>query len=308
MEARFRHSFAAVRIHADEHAAVAAGSVDARAFTVGSHIVFAPGEYRPGTAEGRVLLAHELTHVVQQSSAPDTSAPLRIGQPEDVWEGQAQRMAVSMTSGQPGRSGEAGSDAVSSASPMTVAAIRGPAYIQRLGANPGCTKAQADAIHQAIYDARGWLNKAIRALRSSPLAAPAQQALRRNFGPQYGVPADADLIRGRLETVLKALGSLPISCVGPPDPFCVAGHCGLSTPGSHASALCTNVTFGASSVFQAGCVLHEAFHATFSGMTPTHDFYSGWHGASSSTPGYPGTGLDPLLNADSYTSLVMDLS
>src|SRR5215472_12382617 len=39
MEARFRHSFAAVRIHADEHAAVAAGSVDARAFTVGSHIV-----------------------------------------------------------------------------------------------------------------------------------------------------------------------------------------------------------------------------------------------------------------------------
>ena len=62
----------------------------------------------------------------------------------------------------------------------------------------------------------------------------------------------------------------------------------------------------ADAVFRAGCVLHESLHASFPRFTV--DEYSGWHGHSSATAGYPGTGTDPLLNADSYTSLVMDLS
>jgi hypothetical protein len=66
MEPRFGEDFSQVRIHTDRSAAQAADDLNARAFTVGRHIAFAPGEYRPETGSGRHLLAHELTHVVQQ--------------------------------------------------------------------------------------------------------------------------------------------------------------------------------------------------------------------------------------------------
>ena len=57
-----------VRVHTDGAAAQAAESIGARAFTHGHHIVFAAGEYEPEDSSGRRLLAHELTHVVQQST------------------------------------------------------------------------------------------------------------------------------------------------------------------------------------------------------------------------------------------------
>lgn len=68
MESRFGHQFGEVRIHNDVRANAAAQQINARAFTLGSHIGFAPGEYRPQTPEGQMLLAHELTHVIQQRS------------------------------------------------------------------------------------------------------------------------------------------------------------------------------------------------------------------------------------------------
>ncbi|HFD39748.1 MAG TPA: DUF4157 domain-containing protein [Anaerolineae bacterium] len=66
-EPRFGFDFSAVRIHADQRAAQAADAVDARAFTLGRDIAFAAGQYQPQSSAGRQLLAHELTHVVQQS-------------------------------------------------------------------------------------------------------------------------------------------------------------------------------------------------------------------------------------------------
>ncbi len=68
-EPRFGRDFSAVRVHADDRAAEAVRTVSGRAFTLGSDIVFGRGEYSPGSAEGRRLLAHELTHVVQQTPA-----------------------------------------------------------------------------------------------------------------------------------------------------------------------------------------------------------------------------------------------
>lgn len=73
MEPRFGHDFGNVRIHTDERAAESARSVDALAYTVGSNIVFGSGRYAPGSSEGRRLLAHELTHTVQQGAVtPDS--------------------------------------------------------------------------------------------------------------------------------------------------------------------------------------------------------------------------------------------
>jgi Domain of unknown function (DUF4157) len=66
-EPRFGADLSAVRLHTGPEAGVAARAVDARAFTYGSDIALAPGEFRPGSHEGRRLIAHELTHVVQQT-------------------------------------------------------------------------------------------------------------------------------------------------------------------------------------------------------------------------------------------------
>lgn len=85
-ESRFGHDFSQVRIHNNHRAAELAHAVNARAFTIGQDIVFAASQYAPNSQAGRHLLAHELTHVVQQSQNQDsqrqgirtlsTSAPL----------------------------------------------------------------------------------------------------------------------------------------------------------------------------------------------------------------------------------------
>jgi len=83
MEARFGHDFGRVRVHADRSAAQASAALGARGFTIGGDVYFAAGAYAPGTASGRALLAHELTHTLQQARgavtvqrAPAPSDPL----------------------------------------------------------------------------------------------------------------------------------------------------------------------------------------------------------------------------------------
>lgn len=70
METQFGHDFSTVRIHTDQKAVQSAQLLNAHAYTVGTDIVFDDAQYQPDTTEGKRLLAHELTHVVQQSSAP----------------------------------------------------------------------------------------------------------------------------------------------------------------------------------------------------------------------------------------------
>ena len=65
-EPRFGHDFGKVRVHARTAATQSAQALSARAFTVGNNIVFARGQLAPETQDGRRLLAHELTHVLQQ--------------------------------------------------------------------------------------------------------------------------------------------------------------------------------------------------------------------------------------------------
>ncbi len=84
-EPRFGHDFGHVRIHTDTRAAESARQVHALAYTFGRDIVFGAGMYEPWTPEGRKLLAHELTHVVQQGASRaaatgtvNRSAPLHV--------------------------------------------------------------------------------------------------------------------------------------------------------------------------------------------------------------------------------------
>jgi hypothetical protein len=68
MQHRFGYDFSNVRVHTDPIAQRSALGVGAQAYTVGRDVVFGPGQYAPGTQEGRRLIAHELTHVVQQGT------------------------------------------------------------------------------------------------------------------------------------------------------------------------------------------------------------------------------------------------
>ena len=69
MESRFGYDLSHVRIHTDPKADTSARATDAAAYTAGNHVVFAQGQYHPHTRSGRHLLAHELTHVIQQESS-----------------------------------------------------------------------------------------------------------------------------------------------------------------------------------------------------------------------------------------------
>ncbi len=80
-EERIGADFSGVRVHADASAARMAGQINARAFTHGSDVYFGAGQYSPGTDDGRRLLAHELTHTVQQAGA---APPIQRDEPKDT--------------------------------------------------------------------------------------------------------------------------------------------------------------------------------------------------------------------------------
>jgi peptidoglycan hydrolase-like protein with peptidoglycan-binding domain len=80
---RFGADFSQVRLHHDSQAADLASAVDAQAFTVGRDIVFGAGHYQPGTSKGQHLLAHELTHVIQQGRS-STSLQRQVQTPTSV--------------------------------------------------------------------------------------------------------------------------------------------------------------------------------------------------------------------------------
>jgi hypothetical protein len=95
MESRFNHDFSQVRVHTSAQAAASARSVNARAYTVGSHVVFGANEFAPETLPGRRLIAHELAHVAQQCGA--NAAPI-LAQ-NDRAEHEANTAAKAVTEG-----------------------------------------------------------------------------------------------------------------------------------------------------------------------------------------------------------------
>jgi hypothetical protein len=94
MESRFGESFDGVRIHADEEAAASATELGANAFTTGRDVYFGRGKYAPDSPDGQRLLAHELTHVVQQEGGLG-AAPLgnKLSEPGEFAEREAEAVA-----------------------------------------------------------------------------------------------------------------------------------------------------------------------------------------------------------------------
>jgi Domain of unknown function (DUF4157) len=102
MEDRLGHDFSDVRVHTGAKADESARSINAMAYTVGSDVVFGSGHYAPDTATGQRVLAHELTHVVQQRAGPVDGTPaaggVRLSDPSDRFEQAAERTAAEVMS------------------------------------------------------------------------------------------------------------------------------------------------------------------------------------------------------------------
>jgi hypothetical protein len=136
MEPRFGHDFGSVRVHTDTQAAKSAGAVSARAYTVGHDVVFGNGQYAPATGAGKLLLAHELAHTVQQGETVQRMpAALEISHASDPAEQEADAIAKSVMLDQ--------GSAATSAQPSAASQQTGGHVVSRLLRQP--LQAQSDA-------------------------------------------------------------------------------------------------------------------------------------------------------------------
>ncbi len=103
MESRLNHDFGRVLVHTGTEATLSARAMGARAFTVDTDVYFARGQYAPNTAAGRRLLAHELTHVVQQGqNAPATAhlGTVHVGSASSESEQEARQVSAHVFTGE----------------------------------------------------------------------------------------------------------------------------------------------------------------------------------------------------------------
>src|SRR5262245_3164109 len=105
LEGRMGADFSDVRVHTGPKADESARSINAQAYTVGSDVVVRSGAYEPDTPSGRHVLAHELTHVMQQKAGPVSGTPagggISISDPSDSFEQAATRNASQVMAGEP---------------------------------------------------------------------------------------------------------------------------------------------------------------------------------------------------------------
>jgi hypothetical protein len=130
MEPSYGADFGGVKVHTDSRADGLSRSLNAKAFTTGKDIFFRQGEYNPGTSSGRELLAHELTHVVQQNGS-GISRKMSVSQPGDAHEVEAESMARAVMQQEQRPAREADRMAVSRAEQDEAQAKADPAALQR---------------------------------------------------------------------------------------------------------------------------------------------------------------------------------
>lgn len=132
MESALGADFSGVRVHTDARADSLSRALGARAFTTGRDVFFRGGEFSPATPGGRKLIAHELTHVVQQAATP-VQRRLTLGAEGDAYEREAESLSERVAAGGAGAVGLAGgaglqrAPAVAPAAPAAAPAAAPPA-------------------------------------------------------------------------------------------------------------------------------------------------------------------------------------
>jgi Domain of unknown function (DUF4157) len=153
MESRFDHDFSQVQVHTDARAVESADALRAQAYTVGQHIAFGVAQYRPHTAEGRRLLAHELVHVVQQegrlAGAPSLGALQKKADESETCGGERTCAASPCVDPDPGREGDGG--AATSWALKVMIDIEAPSAKDISGTNVGHTYVEFNDSTQRAY-------------------------------------------------------------------------------------------------------------------------------------------------------------
>jgi hypothetical protein len=158
-ESRFSRDLGAVRIHRDPRSAAAAAALHARAFTVGRDIFFGPRQYEPHDVAGRRLLAHELTHVLQQDQTGSWSQPSStVGRDVDPAEREA----------------DAAADALVGQTPLQVVQQRGAR--QPVLQRQPTTEQERVQPHYPTKEERQEIDERLRRRFAEPVPAPAAPA------------------------------------------------------------------------------------------------------------------------------------
>jgi Domain of unknown function (DUF4157) len=240
MESRFNYDFSGVKIHDSDLAAKSASSINALAYTSGNSIVFNSGQYNTSSDSGKKLLAHELTHVVQQS--------------EGVHSKKVQRTVID-------------------SHVITNATIEERLGLTREEIIDSIREADADAIVLAQAAEDALTTQLANAISGSAVDPDIETALNEELGLSFLNAAQRGLIRQQIQRFRRvretlqsgylrylALGTGRVSLVG-----CEAGECGenfaFSCPGNRLIVLCQTHW---DNLDQAGAtVLHEPFHIWF---------------------------------------------
>ncbi len=234
-EPHFGMDFSAVRVHTDAKAAESAQAVNALAYTVGHEVVFGAGQYAPQSAGGRRLIAHELTHTVQQNGTSTSIQPavLNIGSPSDSAEQEAQQAEHAIESGQTYQprlwahpfiarqtrpSGSSGTPATQPSSsgvpptqlmgwngqPINVTAppppaVNPPAPQPVPAPTPwaNCAPGRLSGLNQDLAQATSWVDEAVRDLQSAHRPAHTTGALNRYLSSDQNDIANTILPRLR---------------------------------------------------------------------------------------------------------------
>lgn len=244
MEPRFGHDFSRVRVHTDSKAAESARAVDALAYTVGRDVVFSPGQFVPQSRTGKRLLAHELTHVVQQCRFSGLAQ--QISEPsasQGTREQEAEQVAEGVLTGSP-------------------VAVSGEAKgIQFYGHSPSCK----DDLHLKPFiwpghdHARKAVGRAIEELKKSPLHSTVSSELRRLFGKD-GI-TKAKKIKENFGPIQSALGEeYHYHCANPCEKPNKGARAWTDRSGNKDITLCFDIVAGFSVPAAAWIIIHENVH------------------------------------------------
>jgi hypothetical protein len=153
MESRLGHDFSRVRVHTDGRAAQSARAVNALAYTVGHNIVFGAGQYSPQTSTGQRLLAHELTHTIQQQAGVHLGSWMsEAGDPSEREAGDVARLVSE---------GKSAPLLAASHQPAPVGGLDSRPVIQRQKAGAGL-----DAPHKAAFNTPAFTGSGVKEGRS----------------------------------------------------------------------------------------------------------------------------------------------
>lgn len=312
MESRFGQDFSRVRIHTNQQAASSAQAVNAQAYTVGDHVVFASDQYQPKTKAGRSLLAHELTHTLQQGVLGIHRK--NIGIAEMGWaEQEAEQNASQIENG--------GRLSISS-SPVNLYRQTATSVTVSPAVTPNSCLPHTQTIMSALQTGMTWLDSSIARL-GSYIAAPANEAnrgtaatLQRHF--RTNSVSVARLVVQRLRIIRAELSQREPAARDPSDPAAkgIALECHNAADQTCGSAeayipgndrlkmiLCPSFLTSPSVESRAETLIHEIAH------TILHP-----GGNNITDRAYDTNRLAPLLttaetldNADSYSGLAQEI-